>query len=112
MADIATNASDSGECILIGPRDKSVPATIPCAAHGQNILRAGQARSHEIFRFTEIRNSRMHRSPRPKEEGVSRSSRHAGRTAVDAGFVGAKVVAGRETMSGHVAHTTGDVCVR
>jgi hypothetical protein len=54
----------------------------------------------------------MHHSLRPSQRGVSRSSRHAGRTAVDAGFIGAKVDAGRETVSEHVAHTTGEVCVR
>jgi hypothetical protein len=47
-----------------------------------------------------------------RKRGVSRSSRHAGRTAVDAGGVGAKVIAGRATVSERVAHTTGAVSVR
>ncbi len=48
----------------------------------------------------------------PRKRGVSRSSRHAGRAAVDAGHIGAKDFAGRATVSGDLARTTGVISVR
>ena len=50
--------------------------------------------------------------PGPWKRGVSRSSRHAGRAAVDVGPIGAKGFAGRATVSETVAHTTGVTRVR
>jgi hypothetical protein len=50
--------------------------------------------------------------PGPRKRGVSRSSRHAGRAAVDAGYIGAGDFAGRATVSETVAHTTGVTRVR
>ncbi len=52
------------------------------------------------------------RATRPKEEGRIAIVTNAGRTAVDASYIGAKGFAGRATVSEEVAHTTGVACVR
>ena len=49
---------------------------------------------------------------RPKEEGRIAIVTNAGRTAVDAGHIGAKGFAGRATVSKTVARTTGVIGVR
>ena len=48
----------------------------------------------------------------PRKRGVSRSSRHAGRVAVDVGHIGANDFAGRATVSEGIARTTGVIGVR
>ena len=69
----------------------------------------GQQRSRgrsRRFRLTEIRKYRMCRSPRPKDRGVSRSSRCAGRVAVGVERIGAHAIAGRVwPVSGCAART-------
>jgi hypothetical protein len=79
---------------------------------GQNSQIVGQCALAKIFHFTEIRNWRIFRSLRPKEEGRIAIVTNAGRAAVDASQTGAKVVAGRRAVSERVAHTTGAACVR
>jgi hypothetical protein len=49
---------------------------------------------------------------RPKEEGRIAIVTNAGRAAVDVGHIGAKVFAGRATVSRSVARTTGEIRVR
>jgi hypothetical protein len=49
---------------------------------------------------------------RPKEEGRIAIVTNAGRAAVDVGHIGAKVIAGRATVSDGVARTTGEARVR
>ena len=51
-------------------------------------------------------------SLRPKEEGRIAIVTNAGRAAVDVGHIGAKGIAGRDTVSDSRAHTTGAVRVR
>jgi len=51
-------------------------------------------------------------SLRPKEEGRIAIVTNAGRTAVDVSHIGAKGFAGRVTVSGGIAHTTGVARVR
>ena len=51
-------------------------------------------------------------SLRPKEEGRIAIVTNAGRTAVDAGHIGAKGFAGRATVSKTIARTTGVIGVR
>ena len=51
-------------------------------------------------------------SLRPKEEGRIAIVTNAGRTAVDAGHIGAKSFAGRRAVSESVAHTNGVIRVR
>ena len=63
----------------------------------QIILPPGQYRRTKRIRFTRIRNWRTCRRVPARQRGVSRSSRHADRNAVDAGGVGAK--AGRRAAS-------------
>ena len=72
----------------------------------------GQDASPKIFRFTEIRKSRIHRATRPKEEGRIAIVTNAGRGAVDASHIGAKSFAGRRAVSEDLASTTGAVRVR
>ena len=48
----------------------------------------------------------------PNEEGRIAIVTNAGRVAVDVGHIGAKGFAGRATVSGTVARTTGVICVR
>ena len=80
---------------------------------GQNTPSVGQRAPSKIFHFTEIRKRRMcRRNPAHGRGAVSRSSRHAGRAAVDADCIGAKRFAGRATVSEAVAHTTGAISVR
>ena len=54
----------------------------------------------------------MKRVLRPKEEGRIAIVTNAGRTAVDAGHVGAEGFAGRATVSEADAHTIGVIGVR
>ncbi len=49
---------------------------------------------------------------RPKDKGRIAIVTNAGRVAVDVGHIGAKVFAGRETVSKAIAHTTGVIGVR
>jgi len=46
------------------------------------------------------------------EEGRIAIVTNAGRVAVDVGYIGAKVFAGRATVSESLAHTTGVIGVR
>jgi hypothetical protein len=68
--------------------DASIPAN-------KNIL---------IYRISGLSYVCVHSGPRKR--GVSRSSRHAGRTAVDMGHIGARGFAGRATVSESIALTT------
>src|SRR3954469_3425391 len=79
---------------------------------GQHTRIVGQYAPSKTFRFTEIRKRRMYRALRPKEEGRIAIVTNAGRTAVDAGHIGAKGFAGRATVSEGLAHTTGVIGVR
>ncbi|MDI2071450.1 hypothetical protein QJT78_14815, partial [Bradyrhizobium sp. Mp27] len=79
---------------------------------GQNTQDAGQSASPKTFHFTEIRNWRIVRPLRPKEEGRIAIVTNAGRAAVDAGHIGAKGFAGRATVSKDRAQTTGVISVR
>ncbi|MGY8638717.1 hypothetical protein RAD15_40255, partial [Bradyrhizobium sp. 14AA] len=56
---------------------------------GQNTQTLGQPAPPKIFRFTEIRNWRIVRALRPKEEGRIAIVTNAGRAAVDADGIGA-----------------------
>jgi len=70
------------------------------AKHPAQISRlACQSSAANIFHFTEIRISRTHWTPWPETRGGSRSSRTAGRAAMDATASGASGIAGRETVS-------------
>jgi len=60
---------------------------------------ACQSSTANIFHFTEIRIYRTHWTPWPETRGGSRSSRTAGRAAMDATASGASGIAGRETVS-------------
>jgi hypothetical protein len=62
-----------------------------------------------LYRNSELR---ILRALRPKEEGRIAIVTNAGRGAVDVGHIGAKVIAGRETVSDGVARTTGGARVR
>jgi hypothetical protein len=79
---------------------------------GQNTQASGQCPATKIFHFTEIRNWRIVRALRPKEEGRIAIVTNAGRTAVDASYIGAKGFAGRATVSEGLARTTGVIGVR
>jgi hypothetical protein len=79
---------------------------------GQNTQDAGQSASLKIFHFTEIRNCVYFAATRPKEEGRIAIVTNAGRAAVDASHIGAKDFAGRATVSGGLARTTGVIGVR
>jgi hypothetical protein len=65
-----------------------------------------QAVVAKIFLFTEFRVVVCCIHSGPRKRGVSRSSRHAGRTAVDMDHIGARGFAGRATVSESSALTT------
>jgi len=66
----------------------------------------------KIFHFTEIRKRRIYRGNPAQEKGRIAIVTNAGRAAVDVGDIGAKGFAGRATVSGTIAHTTGVIGVR
>ncbi|MDA9488187.1 hypothetical protein [Bradyrhizobium sp. CCBAU 11361] len=88
-----------------GLRDLALPV-------GQNTQAIGQCSTTKIFHFTEIRNWRIVRATRPKEEGRIAIVTNAGRAAVDVDHIGAKGIAGRATVSDSIARTTGVIGVR
>ncbi len=69
-----------------------MPSSLPV---GQNSQTVGQGAVAKIFHFTEIRICRTDKTPWPETRGGSRSSRTAGRAAMDATASGAISVAGR-----------------
>jgi len=79
---------------------------------GQNTQARGQERALKIILFIRILIFVSFYSLRPKEEGRIAIVTNAGRAAVDAGHIGAKGFAGRATVSGGVARTTGVIGVR
>jgi hypothetical protein len=79
---------------------------------GQDTQNGGQSAPSKIFHFTEIRNWRIVRALRPKEEGRIAIVTNAGRAAVDVGHIGATGIAGRATVSDSIARTTGVIGVR
>jgi hypothetical protein len=85
--------------------------TTPCAALWAKHPMAGQSRQVKIFLFIRISDYHIESHPNPAEGRIAIVT-NAGWDVVDAGGVGAKGFAGRETVSEGVAHTTGAACVR
>jgi hypothetical protein len=83
----------------------------PLPPGGQNTQAEGQSRLAKIFLFIRISVYRIDDHPNPAEGRIAIVT-NAGWDVVDAGGVGAKGFAGRETVSEGVAHTTGAACVR
>ncbi|MET4390519.1 hypothetical protein ABIB73_006301 [Bradyrhizobium sp. F1.4.3] len=74
--------------------------TTPCVARRAKHPSGGSTRVEEnipLYRNSETAYASPHSGPRKR--GVSRSSRHAGRIAVDVGHIGARGIAGRATVS-------------
>ncbi|WP_245502171.1 hypothetical protein [Bradyrhizobium betae] len=70
------------------------------------------ARSQKYSTLPKFGNGVSIAATRPKEEGRIAIVTNAGRAAVDVGHIGAKVFAGRATVSEDVARTTGVIGVR
>jgi hypothetical protein len=83
-----------------------------CCPSGKTPKPSVNPRRQEYSTLPNFGNGVCVASLRPKEEGRIAIVTNAGRTAVDAGHIGAKDLAGRATVSEGVAHTTGVICVR
>ncbi len=85
--------------------------TTPCRPAGKTPNKRVNHDHAKIFLFIRISDYHIEGHPNPAEGRIAIVT-NAGWDVVDAGGVGAKGFAGRETVSEGVAHTTGAACVR
>ena len=108
---VTPNVRSLNHGLCVDP-EVSSESTTPCVARRQNTQPQGQHAPAEIFFFTEFLICSRCPPPHPGQRGVSRSSRTWDEPWWTQATPARLVFAGRVTVSGYVARTTGAARVR